>query len=161
KPEEALRAFERFRDVLPNDPGCHFKIGMLQAALGRLDDGRKSILRANALGGIAPEALAEAYRDLAAAYVAQRDYETGSQVGRVVVSLTGAAEDDLNLGVLEYGAGRKEEGIRIYGRIAAREDIDSVMSARVRNYLGLALLGAGRKAEAEAAFRRSIEAGET
>lgn len=157
---EALQAYTRYRDALPTTPEGAYKVGRALTVLGRLEEARDALLRAQALGGLPDEELALGFAYLVGAYLARRDQESAAHLQRIVATLQPTVDEELNLGVIEFGAGRRDEGLRIYRRILARDDLDRSAAARTENYLGLGLLGVGQAAEAEASFRRALLADE-
>ncbi len=160
KNEEALALFTQYRDVNPATPEGHLRVALALIRLGRLEEGRSSLLKANALGGLDPAALANGYRWLTAAQVGRRDFTAAVESQRLVVSLSEDPDDRLDLGVLLYNAGQREEGIATYRKILEAGKLLPRNEVRVMNYLALGLLGIRRGAEGEELLRRAIELSE-
>ncbi len=155
--EDALARYVEYRDRRPTAAEGELHVGWVLTALGRLAEARQALLRANALGGLAPEDMVRGLGRLIGAHVERREFEPAARLQQVVHSLLPSPEAERDLAVLEYGAGRRAEGLEIYRRLLARDDLDLPARAKTENYAGLALLGMGRAGEAEACFRRSLD----
>lgn len=137
-----------------------YHVGRVLVLLGRAAEARDALLRANALRGLDPEALAGALSTLVALYVERGEFESAARIQDVVRANTPTLQAQLDLGVLVYNAGRREQGIEIYRQLLRRDDLDLAMESQAENYLALGLWGSGRREEAEAALGRSLVADE-
>ncbi len=152
----ALICFEAYLQRRPGAAEGHFKLGTTLLGLNRLEDARAELLRAHAAGTLDPAAVAAALRGLVGALVAKQQFASSCGIQGIVAAMSQDALDELNLGVLLYQAGRRDEGLRVYRALAAREDVDPPTNAKAWNFLGLALAGTGDAAGAEAALKKSL-----
>lgn len=154
---QALVRFEAYLQRRLGAPEGHFKVGSALLGLNRLDEARDQLLRAHAAGTLDPAAIAAALRGLVSALVGQQRHDAAASIQGVVAAMSHEPQDELNHGVVLYQSGRREDGVRVYRALAARDDVDPTLAARAWNYLGLALAGIGQSSDAEKAMRQSLE----
>jgi tetratricopeptide (TPR) repeat protein len=156
---EALAAFKRYRAGRPDDALGALCVCLAATRSGLLDEARSALKDAAATDAERDTFLLAA-RELTTAFNGEKKYDVAAATQAMVVERSADPEDALNLGVLLLDSGRRDEAAARYRQTLAREDLPAYVRAKAWNYLGLLLHGAGRAAEAEAAFRRSFEAWE-
>jgi tetratricopeptide (TPR) repeat protein len=156
---EALASMDAYCAVRPTYASGAYVRARILVGLNRLDQAREAILRANALGGLATEQMVDGLRYVIGALVAADRFGPAADLQQVVVSLSIEERDEMDLAILLYHDGRRDQGITLLQRLSTREGVlGPAMQATVLNNLGLQLLGMGRKGEAKASLRRAVAA---
>lgn len=114
--EQALGAFRRWTDALPNDPNGHYNKGNLLNSMGRPDEAARSFRRAVAL---APD-FAEAQANLGATlHMSKRYDEAARAYRRAIRKLGDNSELHHNLGAVLRAQHKNEEAAAAYRKALA------------------------------------------
>lgn len=154
---EAELRFRAYLELVPRAPRAWFKIAWQLSRQQRFTEARDAFAEARALGGIGDDELAFALRIVVAGFAGEKRFAEAASLQGEVTALTGTASDRLDLAILQFNAGRRDEGIASYRALVAEPDLDPDLAARAWNNLGLALQGTGKPKEAESAFQKAIE----
>ena len=148
--EEALGAFRRWTDALPNDPNGHYNKGNLLNGMGRPDEAAQSFRRAVAL---APD-FAEAQANLGATlHMTKRYDEAARAYRRAIRKLGDNSELHHNLGAVLRAQHKNDEAAAAYRKaLAIKPD-----RLEVRENLAGALQDLGEYGEAAELFGAMLD----
>ncbi|MEO8342859.1 MAG: tetratricopeptide repeat protein, partial [Gallionella sp.] len=147
--KDALPAFQKVAELMPDDPGAHFNLGVVLKGVGRLDGAAASYRRAIALKPDYDEAhgnLGNVLKDLGQLDEAIASYRRALQIQ------PGAADTYINLGIALKGLGKLEDAAASYRKAA---EIKPDFFLAYYN-LGNTQKDLGRLEDAVASYRRAI-----
>ena len=148
--KDALHAYQKAAQFLPDDPNAHYNLGVALKSAGRLEDAAACYRKAVALK---PD-FAEAYGNLGSVFKDLGRLEDAVSSYRRAIKIKPDSSDTyINLGIALNGLGQLEEAAASY-RKAAEIKPDSALA---HFNLGNALKDAGRFEEAMASYKRAIE----
>jgi predicted O-linked N-acetylglucosamine transferase (SPINDLY family) len=148
--KDALHAFQKTVELMPNDAEAHNNLGNVLKDLGQLDSAVASYRRALE---IKPD-FAEAHSNLGAVVKGVGQYESSLEICRRAVALNpGSAEAHFNVGIALQDLGQLDDAVASYRRALEIKP----NSAEAHFNVGLALQGIGQLNDAVASYRRALE----
>lgn len=148
--KEALSAFQKTAELMPNDAEAHFNLGVVQKSLGQLDDAVTSYRAAVKIKTDYAEAhanLGNTLKELGLSQEAANSYRRALQLQPNYV------DTHFNLGNTLKELGRFDEAIISYRHALELQPA----FAEAHNNLGATLKELGRFDEAAASYRRLVE----